>query len=282
MLSIALLVAWTIILAGGDAPVWLLVLGIIAFVVVMFVLVVFGFSLAREIVKTRQQNQFIDSVTHELKSPLASLKLCLSTLERPELSAEQRTDLQRLMTEDVDRLAVFIDDVLEASRIASGQGGATPAEAIRLDEMIERAVDRVVKRRGATHEEVKVSIDPPDLAVTSDPTALDAILKNLIDNAVKYSDRPADVTVDARLEDKGILIEVTDRGIGIPTTDLKRVFTRFYRVDSEDVRKRKGTGLGLFVVSGMAKRLGGRLSAHSEGPGTGTRVQLRLPGDSAA
>ena len=280
-LSIALLVAWTIILVGGDAPTWLLVLGIIAFVVVMLVLVLFGVSLAREILVTRQQNQFIDSVTHELKSPLASLKLSLSTLERPELSGVQRAEVQRAMNDDVDRLAVFIDDVLEASRIASRRGLATPTERIVLNDLIERAVDRVLQRRGGSREEVSIDIRPTELAVYSDPTALEAILKNLIDNAVKYSDRPSRVTVGAFHEGSELVIEVGDEGIGIPQADLKRIFSRFYRVDSEAVRRRKGTGLGLFVVDAMARRLGGRLSAHSEGPGQGTLMKLRLPGDKA-
>lgn len=274
-LSIALLVAWTIILAGGDAPVWLLVLGIISFVVITVVLVLFGFSLAREILQTRLQNQFIDSVTHELKSPLASLKLTVSTLDRPELDDDQRHELRSVMNKDVDRLAVFIDDVLEASRIAS-TNEAIHLETIVLHEMVVRSVDRVAARHSTGPTGVAIHIDPA-LTIESDPTPLESILKNLIDNAVKYSDPPAEVSVSAKLDGKDVVVTVSDKGIGIPSADLKRIFARFYRVSSEEVRKRKGTGLGLYIVSAMVRRLGGSLRASSDGVGQGTTVVLRLP-----
>ena len=118
----------------------------------------------------------------------------------------------------------------------------------------------------------------PDLTVTTDRAALEIVIKNLIDNAVKYSTRPARVEVVGRRDSEGkVLLEVTDHGIGIERKNLKRVFHRFYRVEDQEVRQRRGTGLGLFVVWALVKQLGGRVQASSEGIGHGTTMRVELP-----
>jgi signal transduction histidine kinase len=264
-LAAALTVGWTLFLLNrisesGEvaANVWLLVLGLLAFVVIMAVLVMFTIFLAREILEVRRQDSFIDSVTHELKSPLASMKLCLQTLEREGLPEDKRTALRVMMREDIDRLSSFIDEVLQANRLAHGEMGVE-LEVVALRELADRMADGVATRHKVPRDKIDV--------------------RNLIDNAVKYSSDHLEITVDAQIDEPGkrAVLTVRDRGIGIGKADLRRVFNRFFRVASEAVRKRKGTGLGLFVVSALLRNVGGTVSADSAGEGQGTTFTVRLP-----
>jgi signal transduction histidine kinase len=285
--AIALLIGWTLIFAqnlsqGGAVAqnLWLLILGSIAFIFIMTVLVMFAIFLVREILTVRRQESFIDSVTHELKSPLASIKLGLQTLGRSGVDLEKRELLRTMMLDDVDRLSSFIDDVLQASRLAHDRIGMD-LSAVNLSELVTDCARVVASRHHLDDEAVRVEVDP-ELVVYSDRAALTVVVRNLIDNAVKYSEPPADVVVVARTRRSGgVELEVTDRGIGIPSGDLKRVFQRFYRVENEDVRSRRGTGLGLFVVWSLVRNLGGRVEAASAGRGHGTTMRVTLPRQSA-
>lgn len=289
-LAAALTVGWTLFLLNrisesGEvaANVWLLVLGLLAFVVIMAVLVMFTVFLAREILEVRRQDSFIDSVTHELKSPLASIKLCLQTLEREGLPEDKRAALRTMMREDIDRLSSFIDEVLQANRLAHGEMGVE-LERVPLRELAERMADSISTRHKIARERIEVRI-PAELSVHTDRVSMEIVMRNLIDNAVKYSGEQLEVTVDARIDANArrTVIEVSDRGIGIGKADLRRVFNRFFRVASEAVRKRKGTGLGLFVVSALVRNVGGSVTAASEGEGQGTTFLVSLPlrGDDA-
>ncbi len=284
LLSLALLVGWSFLLGqkitrSDDIAldVWLLVLGALSFVLIIVVLVLFVVSLARGIIEVRKQDTFIDSVTHELKSPLASLQLCLETLGREGLEEDAREKLRRMMFEDVDRLRAFIDDVLEANRLSYARPGMLNLSDVVLSELTEECVKAVRSRHKLDAAEVSVDVDP-DLVVTTDRAALEIVVNNLIDNAAKYSERPARVAVMARREPDGkVRFEVSDDGIGIDPKNLKRVFHRFYRVEDEEVRQRKGTGLGLFVVWALVKQLGGDVRALSDGRGQGTTMRVELP-----
>lgn len=287
-LSIALLVGWTLVVSQNTAltrevtqNMWLLVLGVLSLVVVTGVLVMFSIFLAREILEVRRQDSFIDSVTHELKSPLASLKLCLETLGRPGLGEDQRQALRDMMMDDVDRLSSFIDDVLQASRLSHDRVGLDVSE-VRIDDVVDRCIENVVHRHRLDRSSVRTEVDP-SLAISTDQAAIEIVIRNLLDNAVKYSGDHVDVAVRAATDENGgAFIEVEDRGIGIPQKDLKRVFHRFYRVPGEGVRSRRGTGLGLFVVSALVRNMGGRVEAHSDGPAEGTTIRVRFPPTRAA
>ena len=284
LLSIALLVGWSFLLgqkimrsADIAVDVWLLVLGALSFVLIITVLVLFVISLARGIIEVRKQDTFIDSVTHELKSPLASLQLCLETLGREGLEIDAREQLRTMMLEDVDRLRAFIDDVLEANRLSYARAGMLNLSDVRLRELAEDCAEAVRVRHKLSAEELVIDVDP-DLVVSTDRAALGIVVKNLIDNAAKYSSRPARVEVQGRREADGrVLLEVSDNGIGIDRRDLKRVFHRFYRVEDQEVRQRRGSGLGLFVVWALVKQLGGKVHASSEGRGQGTTMRVELP-----
>ena len=284
-LAAALLVGWTLLLAKTIAEsddvvgaVWLLVLGAISFIVILASLGMLTAFLVREILEVRRQDGFIDSVTHELKSPLASLKLCLETLERPGVEDTQRDQLHDMMREDVERLNAFIEDVLETSRATAKYGSrGVHVEELSVRELLEDCAAGLRKRHGLGADCVEIESDP-DLRLTTGRAALEVVLKNLLDNAAKYSDGEPEITVRASpATPTGVRIEVSDRGIGIPSKERKRVFHRFFRADREEVRRRKGTGLGLFVVSALVKRLGGKVVAEAGEGGVGTTMRVTLP-----
>jgi signal transduction histidine kinase len=283
VLTFLLIVAWLVLVSlntslGGAfwSDRWLLAGGIISLVIVMSVVIMFSVFLMREIVEVRRQQTFIDSVTHELKSPLAAIKLCLDTLAREQLSQLQREELRQMMLTDVERLSVFVDDILEASRIAHGRRTQSWT-SVNVPDLVRHSVDAIQKRYNLDESAFLIEM-PASLTITTDPTALETVLKNLLDNAVKYSPAPPHVQVSVRPDSQGqVELNVTDRGIGIEKIHLKRVFRRFYRIPSDEVYARSGTGLGLYVVAALVRNLGGSIEAHSEGMNQGTSMRMRLP-----
>lgn len=283
LLTVALLVGWVLVITQnmGLSQVlrsswWLLTGGIVSLVVIMSVLVLFSVFLVREILEVRRQHTFIDSVTHELKSPLASIKLCLDTLARDELSDVQREDLRQMMLTDVERLSVFVDDILEASRIAHGRRTQLWT-LVSIPALVQRSVEGIRKRYNLDADAIHIEV-PSQLDITTDPTALETVLKNLLDNAVKYSPTPPRIEVIVRPDSHGrVELRVNDHGIGVEKPHLKRIFKRFYRVPNDAVYSRSGTGLGLFVVAALVRNLGGRIEAYSEGFNRGTTVRIHLP-----
>ena len=283
-LTVAVLIGWIWLIWKNanltkewSGNLWLLVTGIVSFATIITVLILFSVFLAREILEVRRQTTFIDSVTHELKSPLASIRLCLETLSRPELAEKQRSQLRDMMLGDVERLHALIDDILQASRLEYGEHGHAVSD-VDVIALARRAVAAAAKRHRMLPEDVVIDA-PQELVVATDQVALELVINNLVDHAIKYSDPPAQVTVALTPgENGGLHLVVADHGVGIPKRLLKRVFQRFYRVDSEAVRGRRGTGLGLYVVASLVHTLGGKLRAESEGDGMGTTMIVDLPG----
>ncbi len=282
LLTVAMLVGWIWVLRENLsltralwANRWLLTGGIVSLAVIVAVLVLFSVSLVREILEGRRQQTFIDSVTHELKSPLASIKLCLDTLPRDGLSVPQREELRQMMLTDVERLTVFVDDILEASRIAHGLRSQLWT-VVNVSALLESATDSIRRRYNLAADDIVLHI-PADIEITTDPTALETIFKNILDNAVKYSPLPPKVRVEAQPVSGGRLeISVRDSGIGIERTQLKRIFKRFHRAPSAAVNERSGTGLGLYVVAQLLRNLGGTVRAESTGVNQGTTVIVLL------
>lgn len=282
-LSIALLVGWTLVMlrnAEFTKEVFrntlLMVAGIASFAVIMTVLVLFTVFLVREILELRRQTSFIDSVTHELRSPLASLKLCAETLARPQLDAQGRESVRTMMVKDIARLGGVIEGILEASQVNRSER-ALAFQEIQVAELVHEAVGRVCAFARVSPQDVSVDV-PDDLIMLADSHALRIIVENLLSNAIKYSDQVAGIEIRMwALEGRSVWLEVKDKGIGIAKQDLKRIFDRFYRVPEESVRKRHGTGLGLFVVAAFVKELGGRMEALSPGPGQGSTFRVRFP-----
>lgn len=283
LLTVTVLVGWILVIRENQSLTrefwgnyWLLAAGIVSLALIMCVLVLFSVSLVRQIIEGRRQQMFIDSVTHELKSPLASIKLCLDTMERAGLSQEQNRELRQMMHNDVERLSVFVDDILQSSRIAHGLRSQT---WVRVDmvQLLSAAIESI-RRRYQLPAEAFVLHAPDGLSTASDPVALEIILKNVLDNAVKYSSGAPRVEVEMQPLVPGLLcITVRDHGIGMDRSQFKRVFLRFHRAPDPRVRERSGSGLGLYVVNQLVRNLGGRISVESEGRDKGTTLRILLP-----
>lgn len=252
-------------------------LGFIFFAVIVAGLILNTSFLVREIRKNEQHDSFINAVTHELKTPIASIRLYLQTLQRRELEEAQRRDFYRLMIEDTDRLSNTVEQVLKA-----GRAGARKAEHVEVDfaSLVENCVETA---RNSHHLQpgalrYESSLNGRGSEVTGDPEDLRTAVSNLLDNAVKYSGNQVDISVHLDLaEQKRLVLRVQDRGVGIPRGELKSIFKRFYRVPGRALAQVRGTGLGLFLVRTIAKRHSGRVSAESAGEGKGATVILELP-----
>lgn len=273
--TIALLVGWVLVVALYTEAVWLLVLGILGLVGVGVVLGVLAVRLGLTAREVRRQGVFLDAMTHELKSPLASLKACAETLDRPDLKPDQHHELIEMMGQDIDRLTALIDDVLAAGRLADERFGTETAE-IRLVDPVERAIARVRRRHGVPSDAITAAVEP-DCRIIGDPPAIGTVLSNLVDNAVKYSDPPVRVRIVGTALGDEVLLTISDDGIGIDPRDRRRILRRFSRGDTDAVRARHGTGLGLTVAAALIRRSRGRLIIDSPGVGHGTTVSIRWP-----
>jgi two-component system, OmpR family, sensor histidine kinase SenX3 len=275
--AVTLNVGWVVISWQQGV---LAVLGIIFFLVIIAGLVLNTIFLVREIRRNEQHDSFINAVTHELKTPVASIRLYLQTLQARELDEAKRREFYRIMLEDSDRLLNTIEQVLRAGSVSSRL--RRPARSrVDLAEVARECVDlaRTRFRLGADALAYDEHLSRRAPVVSGDSDELKAAVWNLIDNAVKYS--PNQVEVRVVLEetaDDRLAVRVLDRGVGISPGELKRVFRRFYRVPTAvAVRARGSSGLGLFIVRSVAKRHGGRAFAESEGAGRGSTFTLLLP-----
>lgn len=232
--------------------------------------------LVREIRRNAQHDAFINAVTHELKTPVASIRLYLETLQTRTVDEEKRKEFYGIMLEDSDRLLATIEQVLRTGRV--GAASRKPHLApIELNPVIENCVVRARLLHHIADGALQYAPAEP-ATVLGDLDEVQAAILNLIDNAVKYSGANVRVTVETvRMEGKYIAVRVKDEGEGIPATELKRIFKRFYRVPGLLATRVKGTGLGLYIVRSVAKRHGGRAWAESEGPGRGSTFVLQLP-----
>jgi two-component system sensor histidine kinase SenX3 len=274
-LAIALNVSW-IILNWRETV--LLVLGIIFFLFIMAGVVLNTIFLVREIKRNEQQESFLNAVTHELKTPIASIRLYLETLQQRQLEDKQRQDFYRIMLDDTDRLLGTVEQVLKAGDIRNGPRKKA-WEQLDFARIVHDSVELARIRHKLTEAQLRLSDAelPAESTVLGNPEELRIAVANLLDNAVKYSGTRKDIEVRLTAPDiDNLMLTVRDEGIGIPRPELKRVFKRFYRVHTA-TGQAKGTGLGLFIVRSVARRHGGDAFAESEGEGRGSTFSIRLP-----
>lgn len=263
--------------AGVGLHALVLVAGWVMGLAVIIGLILFVVSLERQIRLNQRQQNFIDSVTHELKSPLTSLKLHLQTIRRRPLSPEQLGEFTDIMLADVERLDRLIDHVLEAARVDTARRPQR-FEPLDVRARTEQAIATIVRRHDLPPGAIE--LEGEDAVVPTDPVGLDLVLSNLLENAVKYSEEDVRVTVRvAKLPAGGVAIAVADAGVGIPRNQVRRIFQRFHRVGNELTRIRQGTGLGLYIVQETVRQMKGKIKAESPGEGKGSVFTLTLPGD---
>jgi signal transduction histidine kinase len=257
-------------------------LGLIFFGAITTGLILNTIFLIREIRRNEQHDSFINAVTHELKTPIASIRLYLETLQRREVSETQRQDFYRLMLLDSNRLLSTVEQVLKA---ASHKRSPRANELVDFFALVRECVDLARERHHLPEQAIRVetsSFNGQGSTVLGDVDELHTAVLNVIDNAVKYSGRNVEVNVSLVPQGERLILRVRDRGIGIPRHELKRIFRRFYRVPRNALAQIKGTGLGLFIVRSIARRHGGNAYAESEGEGRGTTVTFELPRSSAS
>jgi len=252
----------------------LLVLGLLLLALIISGVVLNTIFLVREIRRNAQHDAFINAVTHELKTPVASIRLYLETLQTRAVDDLKRQEFYRIMLNDSDRLLATIEQVLRTGRIGYSRPVNMPLD---LDSVVEDCLSRARKLHHVESE--AIAFHPgPKTTILGDPDEVRAAVSNLIDNAVKYSGNEVKVTVETSTVDgKFAAVRVTDRGPGIPQGELKQIFKRFYRVPGPLAARVKGTGLGLYIVRSVAKRHGGKAWAESEGPGRGSTFVLQFP-----
>ncbi|MDQ3419201.1 MAG: HAMP domain-containing histidine kinase, partial [Acidobacteriota bacterium] len=252
--------------------------GFIFFLLLIAGMVVYTVFMVREIRRNEQHDSFINAVTHELKTPVASIRLYLQTLQTRELDEARRREFYQIMLDDSDRLLHTIEQVLRAG---STQSNFRRIAQTRVDlrALAEECVALGRTRFHLPDEALRFESEMSQPAtVVGDPDELKAGIWNLIDNAVKYSGENPQVlvTLEVTADGSRFALKVTDSGPGILPHELKRVFRRFYRIHGMSVRT-KGSGLGLFIVRSVAKRHGGKAFAESAGAGLGSTFTLLLP-----
>lgn len=275
--AVALNIGW-VIFSWREAG--LLVAGLILFPLIITGVILNTIFLVREIRRNEQHENFINAVTHELKTPLASVKLHLQTLQQRPVDESKRQEFYQVMVEDCDRLLGTVEQVLRAGRLRAPhkRGGYRPVDLSRvMDECLALAQTRYRLTPGElTYRAVFSSGQVP--RVMGDEDDLKAVILNLVDNAIKYSGDKVTVAVElAQTNARAATIKVSDRGAGVPISELGQIFKRFYRIPGTMTSRIKGAGLGLFIVRAVVARHGGTVFAESDGPGQGSTFTVQLP-----
>jgi signal transduction histidine kinase len=283
VVAVALTVGWHILGAEGEIPQASTLRLVIYFLgTVLFLLLIGGLSLmvvllVREVRLNERQSNFVSAVTHELKTPVASLKLYIDTLRMRDLPDEKRRDFYGTMSQDLDRLNATINSVLSAAMYTDKR--VREPRPLDLARVVRRALELTRTRHQLPPESFAYE-GPETLRVTGDASALETVVLNLLDNAVKYS-RDHELRVEVELsrdQDGQAHLRVRDHGIGMSRAHLRLIFNRFYRIGSEVRRSRTGTGLGLYIVRAIVKAHKGTVAADSPGPDRGSVFTVTLPG----
>jgi len=251
-------------------------LGLLLFLMLIGGLGLLLLLLVREVRLNERQSNFVSAVTHELKTPVASLKLYLDTLELRDLSESRRQDFYRTMRQDIERLNATINNVLNAAMYTDRP--VVDPQPLDFARLAQRCTELTRTRHQLGAEAIRWD-GPASLVLRGNAQALETAVLNLLDNAVKYSKDRVQIEVELGSHGDGqAFLRVRDHGVGMTRAHLALVFNRFYRIGTEVRRSRPGTGLGLFIVKAVVKSHHGTVSAESAGPDRGSTFTVTLPG----
>jgi signal transduction histidine kinase len=274
--AIALNIGWIIL---NERRFVLLILGIIFFALLTAGIVLNTVFLVREVRRNERQDSFLNAVTHELKTPIASIRLYLETLQRREVPESQRQEFYKIMLADSDRLLATVEQVLKAGELGNRRRHSDRT-LLELAPFVAECIAVTLQRNHLPPEAIQLQPVPGNVRLHVRVIAEDlrtAVL-NILDNAVKYSPSGVHVTCSiAIVRFTNVALTVTDTGVGLEPDQLKRIFKRFYRVPGRIAVKIKGTGIGLFLVRTIAHQHGGEVTAQSPGPNLGSTITLTLP-----
>lgn len=274
VLAIALNIGWIIL---NLREVALLVFGIIFFALIITGLILNTIFLVREIRRNEQHDAFLNAVTHELKTPIASIKLYLETLKARELTPEKRGEFYDIMLADNKRLLGTVEQVLQASRTRE-KGRPMNLAEVDLAALIAESIAIIRDQRHLAENVIRYTGPNEPVRTMADREELRTVIDNLLENALKYSGDEPRISVRLKAAGKNKAeIYVRDNGIGIARSDLKRIFKRFYRVPNAATDAAKGTGLGLAIVRSIVEKHGGRITAESKGHAKGSTFRIQLP-----
>ena len=275
-LNVILMICWIVLLA--QAAGWgALIVGVVVFALILVGLSFYLFLMIKEVRLNQRQANFVDSVTHELKSPIASLKLYLETLEMRAVSDEQRAKFYGVMNQELERLDHLITQLLEVGRI-DAIGQQSEPEDILVDSMLRRCGGAACAHHKRDEGET-VAYDLQPAVLFARPLVVETVFRNLMDNAIKYAGDPPRVEVSVRVTDRGrVLTRIADNGDGVPPELRKHIFGMFFRGGSELTRRQKGTGLGLYIVNTLVRQMKGRVTVHDRPGQPGSVFEVDLPG----
>ena len=275
-LAVTLNIGWIVL---NERTVAFLVLGIILFAALIAGVVLNTVFLVREIRRNERQDSFLNAVTHELKTPIASIRLYLETLQRRATSEEQKQEFYKIMLSDSDRLLATVEQVLKAGQLGQRHRQQNRT-VINLESLVADCIAIPLQRHHLPPD--SIVLEPPPGAVRLHTLGIAEDLRtaviNVLDNAVKYSPDGVHIRCSLAIVNyTSIALTITDTGVGLEPSQFKRIFKRFYRVPGRSLAKIKGTGLGLFLVRNIARQHGGDATATSPGPGLGTAITITLP-----
>lgn len=275
VLNATLMVCWIVLLAqttGYGA----LITGTVVFAVILAGLSFYLVLMIKEVRLNQRQANFVDSVTHELKSPIASLKLYLETLQMRSVPEHQREQFYGVMGDELERLDHLITQLLEVGRLDAIGAGADPEDLELKDILQKSALGACAHHKCDPATTITFDLQPAVLRAR--PLVLETIFRNLIDNALKYGGDPPRVTIQVRADRTRAITRIIDNGTGVPPELHKRIFGMFFRGGSELTRRQKGTGLGLYIVQTLVRQMKGRISVHDRPDGPGSIFEVDLPG----
>ena len=290
VLLVALIIGWVLVIvvaahragtAAGNAWWWgTLGVGTTFLALVLVGVVLYLLISIKEIRLNQRQSNFIDSVTHELKSPIASLKLYVQTLSRHNVAEAQQVDFHRFMLDDLERLDSLINHMLDTARLDHAPPASEEVD-VELSAVLQSCAKTACLHYRLPAEAILLEVEPA--IVHAQPIDLEIVFRNLIDNAIKYAREEPQVTVQSRADGAGhVITRIIDNGPGIPVGLRRKIFGRFVRLGNELERSRTGTGLGLFIVRTLVKRMRGKVGVRARGSQPGSIFEVELPGQAVA